>query len=304
MPLRTKERYNAKARQSSVGGSSHKKRRKIKAPREADIGGSNTFQIDPEMAADRKDAERQRRELLAQHDPSMLSAPISSKKRKRLDAYISRQLKKENRQKLMSDLAKSSAQVSDRSTLMTAATLGTGKILTGMERINQDVAKEERAQTKKKGLHHYTVVDEDFSQSSEEEEGPEKDILGEHVGEKGSALLQDRRLPNGIDGLPITAKIEETSLIEEQGKGAMKKPSQEKHNDEHARVEDEESDSGNSIEEEDDSEGEDDSDEEDSSDEDGDEEEAEGKIKPSTSCCLIYPVALCPSLTWFVSKSY
>lgn len=65
MAPRTKERYNAKARQSSVGGSSHKKRRKLKTRlQDGDEGeGSNAVLIDPEIEAARKEADRQRREV-------------------------------------------------------------------------------------------------------------------------------------------------------------------------------------------------------------------------------------------------
>jgi hypothetical protein len=65
MPPRTKERYNAKARQSSVGGSSHKKRRKIKPSRAEDDqeGGSNAILIDPKVESARREADRQRREV-------------------------------------------------------------------------------------------------------------------------------------------------------------------------------------------------------------------------------------------------
>ncbi|UZJ56817.1 hypothetical protein CBS101457_006137 [Exobasidium rhododendri] len=175
MPPPTKERYNSKARQSSVG-SSHKKRRKIKATGNVGQEGevvdhSNALVIDPEV----EEAKRARRE-----DPSNALAPISSKKRKRLDAYIARQLKKDNRSKLMADLAKSSAQVEDRSALMTAATLGTGKVLTGQERIQNDIAKEEKIQQRRRGV-DFSVVDELLSgeEDAMDEERPSKDGLKE-----------------------------------------------------------------------------------------------------------------------------
>jgi hypothetical protein len=76
MAPRTKERYNAKARQSSVGGSSHKKRRKLKTRRQDDEEGegSNAVLIDPEMEAARKEADRQRREVSRSIGNDMIAA--------------------------------------------------------------------------------------------------------------------------------------------------------------------------------------------------------------------------------------
>lgn len=172
MPPAKKERFNAKARQSSVG-SSHKKRRKIKEPRRDEViegiadEGSNALIIDPKIESARGRADQQRRDLLAIRDSDAASQPISSKKRKRLDAYITRQLKKEKRQNLMADLANSSAQVEDRSSLMTAATLGTGKVLTGQERLQHDAAKVDRVQQRRRGGNVYSIHDADESDSDE-----------------------------------------------------------------------------------------------------------------------------------------
>nr|CDI55166.1 related to ECM16-putative DEAH-box RNA helicase [Melanopsichium pennsylvanicum 4] len=135
MKIPVKERYNAKARRSSVGGSSHKNKRSLRQ-RDADTYDSNAQLILPGSDEDikRKQAEQQRKELL-QASGQDASAPMSSKKRKRLDAYIASRLKKEERVKIMQSLAQTSAEV-DRTALKSAATLGTGRAKTMEERID------------------------------------------------------------------------------------------------------------------------------------------------------------------------
>ncbi|KAH0446005.1 hypothetical protein IEQ34_025164 [Dendrobium chrysotoxum] len=145
MPPPKKERFNAKARQSS-----HKKRKTVKRRPTTENGDGSILDVNAEIinAEEQQriaDAERQRRELLAlSPDPSAADGPISSKKRKRLDAYIARQLKKEKRQQLIADLAQSSAQVGDRSALMRASTLGTGRTQSGQDRLDQSEARQDR----------------------------------------------------------------------------------------------------------------------------------------------------------------
>ncbi|CBQ69096.1 related to ECM16-putative DEAH-box RNA helicase [Sporisorium reilianum SRZ2] len=138
-----KERYNAKARRSSVGGSSHKNKRSLRQ-READAFDSNAQLIVPGSDEDlrRKQAEQQRRQLLESSGQDA-SAPMSSKKRKRLDAYIASRLKKEERVKIMAKLAQTSAEV-DRTALKSAATLGTGRAKTMEERIDTAGQKTDR----------------------------------------------------------------------------------------------------------------------------------------------------------------
>lgn len=175
-PNKLKTRYNAKARQS-FAGTTHKKRKNVRHRKsegnEVDDGvnanESNAVMIDPEEQKQRLEAERKRRELLAQsQDPNAAEGPISSKKRKRLDAFIARQMKKEKRQQLISDLAKSSAQIEDRSTLMSAATLGTGKVRTGQERLDRNLAREDRSKAIRKG--QYIVVNAERQDESDDED--------------------------------------------------------------------------------------------------------------------------------------
>ncbi|SNX86964.1 related to ECM16 - putative DEAH-box RNA helicase [Melanopsichium pennsylvanicum] len=149
MKIPVKERYNAKARRSSVGGSSHKNKRSLRQ-RDADTYDSNAQLILPGSDEDikRKQAEQQRKELL-QASGQDASAPMSSKKRKRLDAYIASRLKKEERVKIMQSLAQTSAEV-DRTALKSAATLGTGRAKTMEERIDTAGQKSNRVSAKRR----------------------------------------------------------------------------------------------------------------------------------------------------------
>ncbi|KAJ9475018.1 putative ATP-dependent RNA helicase DHR1 [Pseudozyma hubeiensis] len=144
-----KERYNAKARRSSVGGSSHKNKRSLRQ-READAYDSNAQLIVPGSQEDlqRKQAELQRKQLLEASGQDA-SAPMSSKKRKRLDAYIASRLKKEERVQIMHKLAQTSAEI-DRTALRSAATLGTGRAKTMEERIDTAGQKTDRSVGKRR----------------------------------------------------------------------------------------------------------------------------------------------------------
>ncbi|CAO1626729.1 unnamed protein product [Sympodiomycopsis kandeliae] len=147
-----KQRFNAKARQSVVGGSSHKKRRNNnkashRDPHDEgqDAGPTQEFDANRQMIVPGsseeelwKEKERKRRELLAAEaaDPDQ---KLTSKKRKRLDAYIASRLKKEARAELLEELAKSSAELRDgagRLDLGSSKTLGTGRAKTGRQLVD------------------------------------------------------------------------------------------------------------------------------------------------------------------------
>lgn len=87
---------------------------------------------------------------LLESNPESSSGPISSKKRKRLDNFIASKLKKENHVALLAKLSESSKQVTDRSGLLSASTLGTGKALSGNERLEKSSRKKEREADKRR----------------------------------------------------------------------------------------------------------------------------------------------------------
>ncbi|KAG8777526.1 putative ATP-dependent RNA helicase DHR1 [Ceratobasidium sp. 428] len=122
-------RFNAKAR-GSVAGGSHKRKK-----REKDVGAdSNVAEVVPK-SADQKEmdrAERMRKELEAQ-----MSSKMTSKKKKRLDSYINKKLKKEERVKILAKLAASQAELPSSINLGSSATLGTGRAISHAERLKK-----------------------------------------------------------------------------------------------------------------------------------------------------------------------
>lgn len=88
-----RQRYNAKARQSTLGGSAHKKRRRSTVPQEdvptQDVDMESGSELDMIMPG-QKEAERQSRMDVTRREMTEKGEQMSSKKRKRLDAFIVR----------------------------------------------------------------------------------------------------------------------------------------------------------------------------------------------------------------------
>ncbi|KAG9124138.1 putative ATP-dependent RNA helicase DHR1, partial [Ceratobasidium sp. 392] len=122
-------RFNAKAR-NSVAGVSHKRRKRVK-----DAGAdSNATEVVPKSVEQKEvqRAARMRQELEAQ-----TSSKMTSKKRKRLDSYINKKLKKEERVKILAKLAASQAELPSSINLGSSATLGTGRAISHAERLEK-----------------------------------------------------------------------------------------------------------------------------------------------------------------------
>lgn len=62
---------------------------------------------------------------------------LTSKKRKRLDKFIAAKMRKEEKARLIEKLSKTSQEISDRTELVSAATLGTGRAMRDAERIER-----------------------------------------------------------------------------------------------------------------------------------------------------------------------
>ncbi|KAI5896491.1 P-loop containing nucleoside triphosphate hydrolase protein [Schizophyllum commune H4-8] len=135
-----RERYNAKARQSSVGGK--KKAKRARGAAEADaLADTNadivTPKTDEEKERERK--ERMKEQLIAESDSKW-----NAKKKKRLEKYIDKKLKQEERVHLFEKLAKSQSEVSNVLQLQSSATLGTRKPITHEDVLAQEEDKEVR----------------------------------------------------------------------------------------------------------------------------------------------------------------
>ncbi|EPQ54490.1 P-loop containing nucleoside triphosphate hydrolase protein [Gloeophyllum trabeum ATCC 11539] len=166
MPVNpTRERFNAKARQSSAG--SHKRKGKRASKVEGD--DTNAEVVQPKSKT-QKELEREERikQELATHSESKMS----SKKKRRLEKYIDKKLKKEERAVILQRLAASQAEMPTLK-LQTSSMLGTGKVATNQYRLEKEEDKEVRrlmdGKAGKRKRHTETYV------SSDESEGDERD---------------------------------------------------------------------------------------------------------------------------------
>ncbi|PVF97189.1 P-loop containing nucleoside triphosphate hydrolase protein [Serendipita vermifera] len=140
MPPSRPERYNAKARRSVAGGSSHKKKKLKKALISGQLPDSNAEILERKSLEEKEASRRQvlMEELLLENQGA------SSKKKRRLEKYIDKKLRKEERVVLLQKLAKTQTQVSTVQ-LQSSSTLGTGNPYTAAERD----AREEHTTVKK-----------------------------------------------------------------------------------------------------------------------------------------------------------
>ncbi|CUA67605.1 Putative ATP-dependent RNA helicase PB1A10,06c [Schizosaccharomyces pombe 972h-] [Rhizoctonia solani] len=122
-------RYNAKAR-GSQAGASHKRRKRVRVEGE----DSNAIEVVPK-SEQQKDEDR--RERIRQELEGQSTSKMTSKKRKRMESYINKKLKKEERVKVLAKLAVSQSDFPTSLHLGSSATLGTGKIISHAERLDK-----------------------------------------------------------------------------------------------------------------------------------------------------------------------
>ncbi|KAJ3568750.1 hypothetical protein NP233_g5510 [Leucocoprinus birnbaumii] len=129
----TRQEYNAKARRSTAGVRKKGKLKRRTSKDQTEDANPNAEIIIPKTEQTKELDKRQqlREELRAQSDN------WSSKKKKRLEKYIDKKLKKEERILIFEKLAKSQNGVSS-SLLQSSSTLGSGKTLTHEERLEKD----------------------------------------------------------------------------------------------------------------------------------------------------------------------
>ncbi|KAG6903245.1 hypothetical protein C0995_000140 [Termitomyces sp. Mi166 len=165
-----------RARQSGSRKKGKQKRiRKIEGEPEAVQVDSNAdiLALKPKEFKDQERRERLRQELLVQS-----GSKWSSKKKKRLEKYIDKKLKKEERVLLFEKLAQTQAEIPSSLHLQTSSSLGTGKTSTHQERLERLEDKQVRraldghlGKRKRRG-DTYTVVDANDGGTDSEEERP------------------------------------------------------------------------------------------------------------------------------------
>ncbi|TRM61088.1 hypothetical protein BD626DRAFT_558737 [Schizophyllum amplum] len=129
-----RERYNAKARQSGWGTRRRPDgRRPLGRGRSANphADGGTSAKIDSNadviVPKTEEEKERERKEKMKAQLIAESESKWNSKKKKRLEKYIDKKLKQEERVHLFEKLAKTQTEVSNTFQLQSSATLGTRK---------------------------------------------------------------------------------------------------------------------------------------------------------------------------------
>ncbi|KAF9077697.1 P-loop containing nucleoside triphosphate hydrolase protein [Rhodocollybia butyracea] len=177
-----RERHNAKARQSSAGGSKKKGAVKKNQPTD-DSANPNALFHTPKT---KEEKESDRKEKLKQELLNQSESKWTSKKKKRLEKYIDKKLKKEERVDILKKLSQSQAQIPSSVHFQSSSTLGTGKIITHQDQLDKLEDKEVRRalegrigkRKRRDGL--FDVMDADADDEDDEDElnseaGPSKE---------------------------------------------------------------------------------------------------------------------------------
>ncbi|KDR82679.1 hypothetical protein GALMADRAFT_1347828 [Galerina marginata CBS 339.88] len=159
-----RDSYNAKARHSTAGS------RKKGKPKKQNQSGHHVEQSDPNasiiLPKDKEHKETERKERLLRELSAQSDSKWTSKKKKRLEKYIDKKLKKEERVLIFEKLSKTQATLSSN-ILQSSATLGTGRTSTQQEHLDRvedsRVRKSLGGQSGKRKRHQdvFTVVDND-----------------------------------------------------------------------------------------------------------------------------------------------
>ncbi|KAF8073607.1 P-loop containing nucleoside triphosphate hydrolase protein [Lyophyllum atratum] len=156
-----------------------RKKGKVKRTRKVE-GEPELVQTDPNasilVAKSKEEKDLDRREKLRQELAAQSDSKWNSKKKKRLEKYIDKKLKKEERVLLFEKLAQTQAEIPSSSHLQTSSSLGTGKVSTHQERSERLEDKEVRraldgrAGKRKRNDDIYAVVHVDEKDSDREDE--------------------------------------------------------------------------------------------------------------------------------------
>ncbi|WWC86272.1 uncharacterized protein L201_001145 [Kwoniella dendrophila CBS 6074] len=212
-----RERYNAKARGSVAGGSSHKKRKRIRR----DENGDPIFQQE----------EGENSNTLKEDDPT---AGMSSKKRKRFESFMAKKVKTEQRLETLKLLASLAPSGSTSGSLLSTSTLGQNPLKPTSAQERHDKREDKLVRqgisklAKKYGKDNSDDSD-DGSGSDQNDKGPskgkgkgkEKERLVEIVKDPGVEDHEDST-ENGIKSTIIPSKSDLKAQAKAQAKGKGK----------------------------------------------------------------------------------
>ncbi|KAJ6559196.1 P-loop containing nucleoside triphosphate hydrolase protein [Mycena vulgaris] len=138
----SREKFNSKARHSTAGPSRKKGKNKAKSFQVSEGAPDPNAEI--HVPKTKEEQELQKKEKLRVELAAQSDSKWNSKKRKRLDKYIEKKLKKEERVLIFEKLSQSQATLPTTVHLQSSATLGTGKATTHRDRLDKLEDKEIR----------------------------------------------------------------------------------------------------------------------------------------------------------------
>ncbi|OCH91848.1 P-loop containing nucleoside triphosphate hydrolase protein [Obba rivulosa] len=224
---RSKQRFNSSR--------SHKKaKRKTKeaaATAAVDQPDANAEIIVPKS---QEQKELERREKLKQELLAQSESKVNSKKKKRLEKYIEKKLKQEERLVLFEKLSKTQAQLSTALQLQSSSSLGTGKPSTHKERLEREEDKEVRqaiaGQAKgKRRRQRATVPAFGADESDDEDDGLPSEPMEVDQVERGSSSQPEEGLSRAtpivvVDDGFSTSRVEEGPKISVIGSALQRNP--------------------------------------------------------------------------------
>ncbi|TFK74875.1 P-loop containing nucleoside triphosphate hydrolase protein [Pluteus cervinus] len=137
-----REKHNSKARQSTAGSRKKGKLKRKRAPEE-DVGEEPDANALIQQSKTKEEKEMERKERLKQELIAQSESKWTSKKTRRLEKYIDKKLKKEERVQILEKLSQSQAEISSLN-LNSSSTLGTGRASTHKEQHDKQEDKEVR----------------------------------------------------------------------------------------------------------------------------------------------------------------
>ncbi|KAF8843324.1 P-loop containing nucleoside triphosphate hydrolase protein [Paxillus ammoniavirescens] len=208
-----RERYNAKARQSRAGSRKTGKRRQDVVAAFAEPADPNADIIAPKS---KEQKEKERKVRLVQELAAQSETKVSSKKRKRLEKYIDKKLRKEERVLIFEKLAQTQASVPSLD-LQSSSTLGTGKAMSHRERLDKtddmEVRRvmEGRSNKRRRRNNDFTVT----SPGDSESEDAELDAMDTDVGRNPPKPIVPDDVPivDVSTNLAVSEKSTQSSVV-------------------------------------------------------------------------------------------
>ncbi|KAF5385658.1 hypothetical protein D9757_005460 [Collybiopsis confluens] len=210
-----RQRYNARARQSTAGASKKKNSRPHGSA--TDDPDPNTLLHTPKT---KEEQDLERKEKLKQELIAESESRWTSKKKKRLEKYIDNKLKKEERVKLFEKISQSQAQLPSTVHFQSSSTLGTGKPTTHQERLDKLEDKQVRRALdgplgkRKRHNGQYQILEADTDDEDDEDEldsSPEHPIDTPQPQLPATESLIGGALARNPDGTVVAPKVRQAT---------------------------------------------------------------------------------------------